>query len=128
MSDLKTMNKTVHYVLLAALFLMPAAATLLHMKLHANVSWLLWVTLFDAIVVTALLVKKSTVEYGFYLNSLLALSGLYHFFIKPDLGIVGMIMYGLTDVMFVAVDFLIGLAIYLLLTQESKPEQNPSMQ
>lgn len=122
------MNKTIYYSLLAALFLMPAAATLVHMNVHSKITWLPWVTIFDAIIITILMARKSTVEYGFYLNSLLAITGLYHFFIKPELGVIGMFMAGLSDVMFVAVDFLIGLAIYrLLASQNETPEQKSAM-
>ena len=113
------MNKLIQYSLLAILFLMPAAATLLHGKLHPQISWLMLVTLFDAVIVTILMARKQTIEYGFYLNTLLAVAGLYHFFMKTDAGIAVAIMTGLTDVMFVAVDFLAGLALYKLLTEET---------
>lgn len=111
------MNK-IKYALLAALFLMPMSATLLHNKIHPNISWIAYITLFDAIIVTILMARKQTTEYGFYLNSLLALTGLYHFFMKTDAGILTAIMTGLTDVMFVVVDFLIGFSLYALIKEK----------
>lgn len=108
------------YSLLAALFLMPAAATLLHQRLHPNLVFLTYITLFDAIIITALFAKKSTVNTAFVLNTILAGAGLYHLVMKLDSGIVTSMMYGLTDVLFVAVDFFIGLALYRLAQQESQ--------
>lgn len=114
------MDKITKYSLLCALFLMPAAGTLLHQRLHPNLDFLTYITLFDAIIITALFVKKSTANTAFILNTILAGAGLYHLVIKLDAGIVASIMYGLTDVMFVAVDLFLGLALYRLVQQEPK--------
>lgn len=112
------MDKITKYSLLAALFLMPAAATLLHQRLHPQLTFLMWITLFDAIVITFLFARRSTVNTAFVLNTILCGAGLYHLVMKLDSGIIASIMYGLTDVMFVAVDFFIGLAIYRLSQQK----------
>lgn len=112
------MNNKVKYSLLAILFLMPAAATLLHNKLHPNISWIFYVTVFDAIIITILMAMKSTIDFGFYLNSFLSVVGLYHFFINTNAGVVTAIMTGLTDVMFVAVDFLACYALYAFMKKE----------
>lgn len=113
------MDKTAKYSLLAALFLMPAAATLLHQRLHPDLVFLTYITLFDAIIITGLFIKRSTIQTAFILNTILCGAGLYHLVMKLDAGIIASIMYGLTDVMFVAVDFFIGLALYRLVQKEA---------
>lgn len=118
------MDKTVKYALLAALFLMPVVATLLHQRLHPNLTFLTYITLFDAIIITALFIKKSTVNTAFVLNTILCGAALYHLVIYLERGILASIMGGLTDVMFAAVDFFIGLALYRLVQQESQAEKN----
>lgn len=114
------MDKIAKCSLLCALFLMPVAGTLLHQRLHPNLDFLTYITLFDAIIITILFAKKSTTGTAFILNTILAGAGLYHFVMKLDSGIIASVMYGLSDVIFVAIDFFIGLALYRLTQQESQ--------
>lgn len=103
-------------------FLMPASATLLHQRLHPDLVFLAYITFFDAIAITVLFVKKSTVQTAFILNTILCGAGLYHLFMNLGAGIIASFMGGLTDVMFVAVDFFIGFALYRLIQQESQTQ------
>lgn len=96
---------TIKVALLAALFLLPASAALIHSIVHPTVIWVLYVCVFDAIVVTALFYFDKTRPYGFWLNTGLAAAAIiYHATFS--------LIQTLSDNMIVVADFAIGYALY----------------
>ncbi len=93
--------------LLVALFMLPASATLIHGYVHPTITWIHYVTIFDAVVVTALFYFNKTRASGFWLNTVLALVGIiYHITFSP--------LQTLSDSMIIVADFAIGYALYTL--------------
>ena len=102
------MNKT-QISLLIALFLLPISAVLLHLKVHPDITWLLPIAIFDAVVITALYLHDKTRIYGFWLNTLLGLTGIiFHL----QFSVIGT----LADNAIMLSDMLIGYALLMLLT------------
>ena len=99
--------------LLIAMFLLPMSAVLLHMKVHSDITWLLPIVLFDAFVITALYLNDKTRIYGFWLNTLLGLTGvIFHL----QLSVFGTA----ADNAILLSDMMIGYALLVLLTTGKK--------
>ena len=112
-------NKII-WLLLLALFCLPAGATLIHFKIHKSIVWLPYLTLFDAVIVTLLFYFKKTSVYALFLNSIFVIIGVgYHLKFLPG---------GWADILISLTDFFVGLALYLLVTQTPmvKPPGEPS--
>ncbi len=106
------MNK-VQKALLIALFLLPVSAILLHLKVHPDITWLLPIAAFDAVVITALYLHKKTRIYGFWLNTLLGLTGIVA---HLQFSLIGT----MADNAIMLSDMLIGYALLTLLTKGRK--------
>ena len=106
------MNKT-QISLLIALFLLPISAVLLHLKVHPDIAWLLPIALFDAIIITALYLNNKTRIYGFWLNTLLGLTGIIAHLQFSAIGT-------LADNAIMLSDMLIGYALLVLLTSKKR--------
>lgn len=103
-------EKKIIISLLLALFLLPAGATLIHLKIHSKIAWLPYLTMFDAFVVTALFYFKKTSVYALFLNSIFVIVGAgYHLKFLPG---------GWSDIMISLTDFFMGYALYLLVTAD----------
>lgn len=101
-------NKII-WLLLLALFCLPAGATLIHFKIHKSIVWLPYLTLFDAVAVTLLFYFKKTAVYALFLNSIFVILGIgYHLKFLPG---------GWADILMSLTDFFVGIALYLLVTQ-----------
>ena len=101
-------NKII-WLLLLALFCLPAGATLIHFKIHKSIVWLPYLTLFDAVAVTLLFYFKKTSVYALFLNSIFVIIGAgYHLKFLPG---------GWADILMSLTDFFVGIAIYLLVSQ-----------
>ena len=106
------MNK-LQISLLIALFLLPVSAVFLHMKVHPDITWLLPLAIFDAIVITALYLHDKTRIYGFWLNTLLGVTGVI-FHLQYS------IMGTLADNAIMISDVLIGYALLNIFGQAVK--------
>lgn len=105
-------EKIIIWSLLLALFFLPAGTTLIHWKIHQKVAWLPYLTLFDAIAVTALFYFKKTSAIALFINSIFIIIGTgYH-----------LRLLAWSDIMISLTDFFLGVALYLLITQ-TKPEK-----
>ncbi len=106
------MNK-LQISLLIALIMLPLSGALIHLKVHPDIQWLLYLTLFDAIVVTGLFVFNKTRIYGFWINTILGLAGvIYH----AQFSLVGT----LSDTMLIVADVMIGYALLTVFGQTMK--------
>lgn len=111
-------NKII-WLLLLALFCLPAGATLIHLKIHKIIVWLPYLTLFDAVAVTLLFYFKKTSVYALFLNSIFVILGIgYHLKFLPG---------GWADILMSLTDFFVGIALYLLVTQTNvkQPAETP---
>ena len=105
-------GKIVILSLLLGLFFLPAGATLIHLKIHSSVVWLPYITLFDAFVITALFYFRKTAAFALFLNSIFVIIGIvFHLRFLPG---------GWADIMISLTDFLVGYAVYLLVTQNKE--------
>lgn len=113
-----TKEKKIIGLLLLALFFLPAAATLIHFKIHAKVLWLPYLTLFDAVVVTTLFCFKRTAVYAFFLNTIFVIVGIgFHLKFLPG---------GWSDIMISLTDLFLGYVLYVLVTREK--EEKPRVE
>lgn len=102
-------EKKIILILLLALFFLPAAATLIHLKIH-EVPWLPYLTLFDAFFVTTFFYFRRTAIFALFLNSIFVLIGTgYHLRFLPG---------GWSDIMISLTDLLLGVAVYILVTRD----------
>mgnify|MGYP001597639454 CR=1 FL=1 len=96
--------KTIKYVLLAGLISMPISAIFIHTKIHSQIPWLIYIGLFDLIIISLLFMSEKTKVYGFWLNAALAIAGI---FFHLDYKAYSDVFLGIADIS-------IGLALYLL--------------
>jgi len=97
------MNK-LQVSLLIALIMLPLSATLIHLHVHGDIQWLMYLTIFDTVVITGLFIYSKTRIYGFWLNTLIGLSGIiYH----AQFSFMGT----LSDSMIILADVCIGFAL-----------------
>lgn len=55
------------WILIIALIALPIAGTMLHIKLHKELTWLSYITLFDAVIITLLYFSKKQFFMDLYL-------------------------------------------------------------
>lgn len=91
------------WILIAGLIALPLGSLLIHLKLHAQYTWLTYLVLFDIIVITALYFSKKTIFYAFILNSVFFIAG-----VIAHLTVAG----GWGDVLMAIPDFSIGYALW----------------
>lgn len=108
----------INIILLIGLIALPIAGLMLHLKLHADKTYLTWILLFDIIIITLLYLFNNTRFYGFVLNSV--------FF---TVGVIMHIMYvpggGLSDILLSIPDFSIGYVLWILNTNTNNPSNKP---
>ena|SRR3989344_2522235 len=101
-------------ILLIGLIALPIAGLMLHLRLHADKTYLTWILLFDIIIISLLYLFNNTRFYGFILNSV--------FFI---VGVIMHIMYvpggGLSDILLSIPDFSIGYVLWYLNVNTNNP-------
>ena len=109
------MHKKLTIILLWALFFLPAGATVTHFRVHSEISWLPYLTIFDAVFVTLLFYFRKTSIYALFINSIFFIVGTgYHLAIfKRAFG----------DILLSLTDFLLGIAVYLLVNEEEGKEK-----
>ena len=101
-------EKRIIWILLLALFFLPAGATLIHFKIHSQISWLPYITLFDALVITVLFYFRRTAAYALFLNSIFVIIGIgFHLRFSAW-----------SDILISLTDFLVGYVVYLLVSQK----------
>lgn len=105
-------------LLMLALFLIPISGFPLHTKLHADIWWINYIVLFDAVIITGMFYFKKTRFWGFWLNSVVGVTGiLMHF----GVGIMGT----LTELALSVGDLAIGFAlVYMLRSGREAGKQN----
>ncbi|MFH1359178.1 MAG: hypothetical protein ABIH37_04775 [archaeon] len=94
------------WILLIALIALPLAGTLIHIKLHNETyPWLIYITLFDVIVISLMYLFRKTIFSGFILNTVLFVTG-----VIAHLTVAG----GWSDVLLAIPDFSIGYVLWRL--------------
>jgi len=93
------------WILIIALIALPIAGTMLHIKLHKELTWLSYITLFDAVIITLLYFSKKTIFYGFILNTTFFIVGVIAHLIEVPGG-------GISDILISIPDFSIGYALW----------------
>ena len=99
--------------LLIALVMLPLSGTLIHLHVHPDITWILYLTLFDVVAITALYLHDKLRIYGFWLNTLICLAGVvYHIQIG--------FMRTLSDNTLIIADIMIGYALLLAFEKAAK--------
>jgi len=97
----------IFWVLIIALIALPLAATFLHIKLHPDYKWLIYITLFDTIIITLMYFSRKTIFYGFMLNTVFFIVGVIaHFYVLK--------MGAINDVLMSIPDFSVGYVLWRL--------------
>lgn len=101
------------WTLLIALIMLPLSATLIHLHVHGDIQWLLYLALFDTVIITGMFMFDKTRIYGFWLNTLVGLGGvIYH----AQFSFIGT----LSDNMIIIADICIGYALLLAFQEKVK--------
>jgi len=96
----------IFWVLMAGLIALPLAATMLHIKLHnEDYPWLIYVTLFDTIIISLMYFSRKTIFSAFILNTVFFVVG-----VIAHLTVAG----GWGDVLMAIPDFSIGYVLWRL--------------
>ena len=93
--------------LLLALIALPIAGLMLHLKLHADLTYLTYILLFDIVIITLLYLFKKTIFYGFILNTVFFIVGVIMHIIYVPGG-------GISDILLSIPDFSIGFVLWRL--------------
>ena len=93
------------WILMAGLIALPIAGTMLHIKIHAKLTYLTYITLFDAVIISLLYLSRKTIFYGFMLNTTLFIVGVIAHFYSVG-------FKGTSDVLLSIPDFSIGYALW----------------
>ncbi len=98
---------SVNILLLLGLIALPIAGLMLHLRLHADITFLTYILLFNIIIIPLLYLSEKTRFYGFILNS-----------VSFAVGVIMHIMYvpggGLSDILLAVPDFAIGYVLWRL--------------
>ena len=103
--NINSRNKDLMFwILIIALIALPLAATMLHIKLHSeDYPWLVYITAFDAVIITLMYLSKKTMFSAFILNTTLFVVG-----VIAHLTVAG----GWGDVLMAIPDFAIGYVLW----------------
>ncbi|MBI3623022.1 hypothetical protein HY212_02995 [Candidatus Pacearchaeota archaeon] len=95
--------------LLIGLVVLPIAGLMLHLRIHADKTYLTWILLFDIVIISLLYLFDKTRFYGFVLNTVFFLVGvIMHLTYVPG--------GGLSDILLSIPDFSIGYALWYINT------------
>jgi len=98
---------------LIALVMLPLSGTLIHLHVHPQLEWLLYLTIFDTIAVTLLFLHDKLRIYGFWINTVIGLGGIiYH----AQFSLMGT----LSDSMLILADVLIGYSLLLAFEKKGR--------
>ena len=101
-------SRFMFWLLIVGMLALGISGLMLHLKIHADITWLTWILLFDITIITLLYLSKKTIFYAFALNTVFFIVGVIaHFSV---LGIKG----GIGDVLIAVPDFVMGYILWVL--------------